>query len=1541
MKNTRGIHGHQKIQSRLIGFYLAFALVTVGLMAFFAYERAARSLQVGVEDKLNTVARLKTDFLDQWVDQQQSNVVLFASLPELRELAGMLLHADSTPDERAHAHKELTRLVTLIAQRTNEFQDVQIIDSDGIIVVSAYAPNVGRSQFGQPFFIEGQTHTYVQGFSRSELFSGITLITATPLFDEDDRRVGVLALHFNMRRVDDIIRRDQSQSEPVQSYLVTTDGQLITDDPILLAQTIEFNSPTMTLALQAPDGIASYTNQAGTKVMGGYHVFERQNAILIVEIDEALALAPARRLALTIIVAGSLLSILLVLIVTWLARRVTAPLRALTVTAAAISNGDLDAVAPVLSHDEVGTLAQAFNSMTEKLRQTLAGLQSELHERRSTEEVLRRNELELRLTNEFLRSIMESPRGVIIFSLDREYRYTSFTQTHWDTMRQIWGVEITIGLNMLDCISDHADREKARANFDRVLAGEFFTLQEEYGDAELQRTWWENRYSPILDEAGQVVGLTVVVIDITERKQMESAVRESEEKFRKVFHSSPVAICITTLEEGRLLEANYAYWDMTGYDPLTALGKGDRELKLWDNPEERKRFVHDLREKRSLFNPDDYFHNTDGSIRHVISFYELIHVGAEDCILAMFYDLSAQKQAMQALQQSETRTRALLEALPDMILEVAETGSILNIVPPSGMETAMPVTAFVNKQLDEIFPVETALKAQAAMQDALQGQLTVFEFEAWMDGETHVMECRVAPSTNNAAILIVRDITQRKWMESEREKLISELELKNRESETLRESLASVVGTYEFEEIIRRILVQIQLVIPYDTASVWRADGDYMRIIYGVGMPPGVEVPGTAIKIDGLNSATPILNGEVPYILNNNVQAELPDFQEAPHNYVQSWLAIPLRTRGRVMGQIALDGRRKGQFNAHHAELAVNFANQVAVALDTASLFAELQNELSHRADLIRELEAKNAETETMRESLASIVGTFELPEIVQQILDQIRRVVPYDSASVWRLDGRTQILIGEFGLPRELALVGLQFELDETNHAMPLFRNELPFMISGDVQSEFARFRVPPHTYINSWLGVPLHVRGRVVGLIALDGLQKDQFNEHHARLAVTFADQVAIALENARLFNDLQDELKKQIALRSASMAITSSLQLDQVLGEICKQICVILDGTSAYVAEYSHAQDSYQVVAEYMANSANAAEKISDLGTRYLKAEGALMFEPLADEDYRVSYVGAPENSAWSQQLLEKYQGETVLYIALYSQGRLLGHMEFWDSRARREFTREEISFCRVIAQQAAIAITNANLFEQLQAELAQRKALIAELEAKNAELERFTYTVSHDLKSPLFTIRGFLGFLEQDALAGNQVRIKADVQRITDAAEKMQALLNDLLELSRIGRLKNESVAVPFEELAQEALEMVHGRIMEHNIAVHIDAGLPTVFGDRQRLLEVLQNLVENAAKFMGDQSAPRIAIGLTGWEAGRPIFHVQDNGIGISPEHYERIFGLFNKLDVKSDGTGIGLSLVKRIIEIHGGRIWVESQVGQGATFYFTLPLPPD
>ncbi len=251
-------------------------------------------------------------------------------------------------------------------------------------------------------------------------------------------------------------------------------------------------------------------------------------------------------------------------------------------------------------------------------------------------------------------------------------------------------------------------------------------------------------------------------------------------------------------------------------------------------------------------------------------------------------------------------------------------------------------------------------------------------------------------------------------------------------------------------------------------------------------------------------------------------------------------------------------------------------------------------------------------------------------------------------------------------------------------------------------------------------------------------------------------------------------------------------------------------------------------------------------------------------------------------------------------------------------------------------ALVAVLSWNILRRRQAEL-QREKLVAELAAKNDELERFTYTVSHDLKSPLITVGGFLGLLEQDVAEGNAAKATECIARALGATEKMHQLLDGILELSRIGRVVNPPERIALAELVDEALELLGGRISERGVRIEISPNLPVVHGDHLRLRETFQNLIENAVKYMGDQPEPRIDIGVRHHD-NETVCFVRDNGMGIDPKYHEHVFDLFRKLDAHSDGTGAGLALVKRIIETQGGRIWVESDgAGQGSTFCFTLP----
>ena len=679
-------------------------------------------------------------------------------------------------------------------------------------------------------------------------------------------------------------------------------------------------------------------------------------------------------------------------------------------------------------------------------------------------------------------------------------------------------------------------------------------------------------------------GILCMFYDVSEQRKTQQELLESEERFRLVFHSSPIAICITDLEDGHFIEANKVYWELSGLDPKDALNKTAAELGIWTDPGIRQKFIETLKASHTILNPDYIFLNiaTRKTI-HTLAVAELIEIEGAPCILSMFYDITPQKQAEEALRNAETRTSAILSSIPDMIFEVSKDGEFLNFMASADLTTTMPPDQFIGKNLKDLFPSQIAEQTVFALERALSTKhVHAFEYGMPPGEEIQFFEARVAPVTSESAIIMIRDISQRRWVETEREKLINELEDRNTESEALRESMAIIVETLDESKTVSLILEQLEKVIPYDSASVQLLKNDMLEVV-------------------------------------STSRLEDPD---------------------------------------------------------------------TH---------------------------------------------------------------------------VGLRFKVDENEPSYPLFTGQASYvLIRGETLPSTPEVDLL-HKDIRSWLAVPLKVKGFIIGIIALDGHQIDQFSQKDIDLALIYANQVAISLENARLFSEVQNELTE--------------------------------------------------------------------------------------------------------------------------------------------------------------------------------RKKLIHELEGKNAELERFTYTVSHDLKSPIITIRGFLGFLEQDAMSGNLPRLQGDIKRIADATEKMQSLLNDLLELSRVGRLVNQSTITPFNQIVSEALELVQGQMQATSTQVQVQEGMASVYVDHQRIVEVMQNLLDNAAKFT--EVGSLIEVGQQGMEDGMPVFFVRDHGIGIPLHHHERIFGLFNKLDASSEGTGIGLAIVKRIIEVHKGRIWVESEPEKGSTFFFTLPSEPN
>jgi PAS domain S-box-containing protein len=588
-----------------------------------------------------------------------------------------------------------------------------------------------------------------------------------------------------------------------------------------------------------------------------------------------------------------------------------------------------------------------------------------------------------------------------------------------------------------------------------------------------------------------------------------------------------------------------------------------------------------------------------------------------------------------------------------------------------------------------------------------------------------------------------------------------------------------------------------------------------------------------------------------------------------------------------------------------------------------AELTLKTSEEKYHTLFLTAERQAQELSLiSAVQESLAR---ELDLNNLLQRVVEEIAQIFGYTFVSIYILETANLKLVHQVGYDQEGVIdtipsdKGISGKVVRTGQAI----------LVKDVQHEPEFLRASHH--IQSEVCVPLFDGDRIFGTLNIESAPTYQLNENDLRLLKTLAEQVNIAIRRARFYAERDESLRREQHINEFAHAISNTLDLPNILEKVTRLSVDMIGADSGTVSIMS--EDGATMTDVYSHNDDTSLNAVIPKG----KGPSWLAYEmgsPIIIDHYSEHPNAIPE---WSDSGLLAF-----LSVPIKIEGKPVGALTLQNRTQQKTFTQRDLSLIETVAQEVAIAIQNARLFDALQKELTEHKITqerlltsVNELENKNAELERFTYTVSHDLKSPLVTIGGFLGFLESDLQKENYEKIPHTINRIREAAKKMERLLNELLELSRIGRLINPPKEVPFGELVRDALELVDGQLRKNQVEVKLEAEYPIVRVDRIRMVEVLQNLLSNATNFMGDEKNPTIEIGMMNIDSEN-VFFIKDNGIGIAPEFHERIFGLFNKLDQFSEGTGIGLALVKRIIEVHGGRIWVESELGKGATFFFAL-----
>ncbi|HEX4733659.1 MAG TPA: ATP-binding protein [Thermoleophilaceae bacterium] len=398
------------LMARLVLTFLALSLLMVAIVGVVSYTRARDSLKTSVFDRLTAAEQLKADSIDRWLDEQRRNAVFVAGLlGGFQSSSGLgrdVEQALTLPpgDKRVGAaRKHVEPVLRYAVSQTADAQELAVLTLDGRVVVSTVAAHNGTRHAKEAFFTHGSSATYVQPIEKNSLSSKPTITIATPLFNIDGQRIGVLAANLNLERLDRIVLPVAGLGKSGAAYLVGKNGRFVHARLEAGKYAGGVTSPAIKRGLAGKSGEALYTDYAGTSVIGVYRWLDEIGAALIAEQDQTAAFAPARRLALTLAAIGLVVASLLLAAIYLASRRIARPILAITETAEAVAAGDLTREAPVTTRDEVGKLAVAFNTMTARLRETLEGLEQRVAERTD----------ELRLQNAELGALHETTLGVM------------------------------------------------------------------------------------------------------------------------------------------------------------------------------------------------------------------------------------------------------------------------------------------------------------------------------------------------------------------------------------------------------------------------------------------------------------------------------------------------------------------------------------------------------------------------------------------------------------------------------------------------------------------------------------------------------------------------------------------------------------------------------------------------------------------------------------------------------------------------------------------------------------------------------------------------------------------------------------------------------------------------------------------------------------------------------------------------------------------------------------------------------------------------
>ena len=812
--------------------------------------------------------------------------------------------------------------------------------------------------------------------------------------------------------------------------------------------------------------------------------------------------------------------------------------------------------------------------------------------------------------------------------------------------------------------------------------------------------------------------------------------------------------------------------------------------------------------------------------------------------------------------------------------------------------------------------------------------------EGLVIGTIHIRRTDVRPFMEKQ-IALLKTFADQAVIAIENVRLFKELQERNRD---LTEALEQQTATGEVLRVIASSPTELQPVLDTLIANavklsgatkghVRQVDGEFYRVVahYGESLE----------RISFLRANPLPANPDMPigralverrpiHILDGLLEPE-PLASFSRQTGVRTLLATPLLREGTPIGGIIIWRDIVEPFTERQIELVKTFADQAVIAIENVRLFKEIQE---RNAELREALEHQTATAEVL-----GIISRS--PTDVQPVLDAIvesaARVCGIDDVVLRLRDGDTMGVRAHFGpVPIPIARVELSIYTPQFRWIREHGTLHVP---DARAQNDFPT--LGSTSVSRTMLIVPLRQQGEPIGTLSARRTEVRPFTPVQIKLLETFADQAVIAIDNVRLFQELQErtsELARSVgelkALGEVGQAVSSTLDLETVLATIVAH-AVQLSGTDCGVIyEYDeptqefHLRASHRMEADVVDALRAAPIRLGEGVTGQAVTTRAPVQVPdiLDQREYTGTRV---------RPMLMRLGYRSLLSIPLFREQQIMGGLTVWRKQSGN-FEPEIVNLLQTFATQSALAIQNARLFREIEDKG-------REIETANRHKSEFLANMSHELRTPLTAIIGFSEVLSEKLFGELNDKQNEYMDDIVSSGRHLLSLINDILDLSKVeaGRMELDLTKFDLPTAIENALILIRERATRRGIRLRHTVGeqLGEVLGDERKFKQILLNLLSNAVKFTAEGGRIDVDAVLTN---GAVEISVSDTGIGIAPENQETIFEEFRQVGTdyskKREGTGLGLTLTRKFVELHGGKIWVGSEVGKGSTFTFTLPV---